>query len=62
MASRTTHYAASGIANGHWEPTHRRASFLAVAREGIAKLLKTREEPQQPSEAPVPKKPRASQH
>lgn len=61
MPNKTTHYAASGIANGHWEPTQRRARFLAVARDGIAKLLKTRA-PEEPKSPPPAKQPRASQH
>ena len=52
MQTRNTHYAASGIANGHWEPTHRRSKLLTLAREGIAKLLGTHEHDETPSTPP----------
>ncbi len=52
MQTKNTYYAASGIANGHWEPTHRRFKLLAFAREGLAKLLGTHEDEERPSTPP----------
>jgi hypothetical protein len=62
MPTKTTRQAASGIVNGHWEPTPRRPKFLAVAREGIAKFLRTREHAERASESPTSQQQNDSRH
>ena len=62
MQTKNAHSAASGIANGHWEPIHRRSKFFDFAREGLAKLLGTHEPVETPSTEPEPEEQSHTQH